>query len=227
LKETFLKIATDLWIATSRMRYYGLQIGTRMSIIRLSNGGLWLHSPVALSQELLVRLQELGEIRWVVAPNRFHHLFVSDYIKSFPQAKFYGAPGLSEKRPDLKFNGELGETAEPDWAGQIDQKLIQGFRFFSEVIFFHRASRSLILTDLITHFTEGSAFSIRLLAKCLGFYNRPAFLFAFKKRIARRPELRASLQALLEWDFVRILPAHGEILSVGAKEAFEKLLGQA
>jgi hypothetical protein len=222
MKDAFLELAPDLWTVTGPLRFYGMQIGTRMTVVRLSGGGLWLHSPVALSPELLGRLQERGEVRWVVAPNRLHHLFVGNYLKTFPLAKFYAAPGLSEKRPDLKFTAVLSSQAEADWSGLIDQQLIEGFRFFNEVVFFHRASRTLILTDLITYFTKKSSPGIKLLGLCMGFYNRPAFLPHFKKRIARRPELRASLRSLLEWDFTRVVLAHGDVLSSAA--AFRDLL---
>lgn len=41
-----------------------------------------------------------------------------------------------------------------DWDGEIDQVLVQGTRIMREVAMFHRASRTLILVDLIENFTD-------------------------------------------------------------------------
>src|SRR5262249_18739363 len=81
---------------------------------------LFLHSPVKLDSELKRALNALGPVGAVVAPNRAHHLFVRDYIESYPQARSYGAPGLPEKRPDLRLDATLGDEAPREWQGVID-----------------------------------------------------------------------------------------------------------
>jgi len=97
---------------------------TRMTVIRLPEGGLFLHSPLRLDDSLRSELDALGPVRAVVASNRFHHLFVGDYRVPYdPKARFYGALGLQTKRRDLAFFGMLGDEPMPEWRGAIEQRL--------------------------------------------------------------------------------------------------------
>ena len=82
-------------------RFLGLELGTRMTVIQTQQG-LWLHSPIAMDPS---ELSDLGELRWVMAPNLFHHLYVGPWIDQGLDA--FAAPGLDAKRPDLRFAGIL------------------------------------------------------------------------------------------------------------------------
>ncbi len=97
----------DLWVAEQPLRFGLLQLGTRMTVIRLSDASLLLHSPIALTESLRMEIEELGSVRYVIAPNRFHHLFASDWTVRYPRSRLYVAPGLHDKRPDLTITGVL------------------------------------------------------------------------------------------------------------------------
>src|SRR5581483_6426374 len=99
----------------------GFRYPTRMALIRLSSGGLFVWSPIALSPELKRAVDELGPVSCLVSPNRLHHLFLADWKTAYPQARLYAPPGLRRKRTDLAFDAELGPTPEPEWARDIDQ----------------------------------------------------------------------------------------------------------
>ena len=107
------ELAQDLWIAERSQRFYGLEVGTRMSVIRLADGSLLLHSPVALEAALRAELDRLGPVRWAVAPNRVHHLYAGEVARHYPESKLWVGPGLERKRPDLLFEGVLGDEAPP------------------------------------------------------------------------------------------------------------------
>src|SRR3954463_6820345 len=113
------ELAANLWVYDQPLRFYGIAVGTRMTIVRLDDGALWLHSPVRPTPELRAAADALGPVRWLIAPNRWHHLYVGDWQAAYPAAQIYGAPGLAKKRPDLTMAGVLDETAPPGWAGQI------------------------------------------------------------------------------------------------------------
>lgn len=54
----------------------------------------------------MLRLTEwLSCLRYVVAGDFVHHLFVGEYAKAYPDAKVIGVEGLGEKRKDVKFVG--------------------------------------------------------------------------------------------------------------------------
>jgi histidinol-phosphate aminotransferase len=123
-------------------------IGARMTVVRLADGGLFLHSPVRLDDETKRALDDLGPVRAIVAPSKVHHLFAGEYARAYPAARLYGAPGLAEKRRELRVDAVLGDEAAPEWRDRIDQHLFRGAPVLNEVIFLHAPSRTLVLTDL-------------------------------------------------------------------------------
>ena len=118
-------IADDLWVAEQRLRYLGVGLTTRMTIVRLADGILMVHSPIHLTDELKSAVASTGRVGFIVAPNRFHHLFVSDWQKAYPDAQTFCAPGLDTKRADLKFTAILGDDPPPAWADEIDQAFMR------------------------------------------------------------------------------------------------------
>ncbi|MBI4515865.1 MAG: DUF4336 domain-containing protein [Deltaproteobacteria bacterium] len=213
------ELDNDLWVVERPQRFYGLEVGTRMSVIRLTDGSLLLHSPVALSPELGRELDARGAVRFVVAPNRFHHLYAGEVQRAYPQARLWVAPGLERKRPDLRISGVLGDGAPEQWRGEVDQVFFRGRPFENEVAFFHRASRTLLLCDLAFNFGRSAAPLTRLLMSVLqrrgGFGPSRLDPLLIRDRTAAR----ASLAAILAWDFDRVVVAHGDVLERGGHAA--------
>lgn len=131
----------------------GFHYPTRMAVIRLSDGGLFVWSPVALSDELRAAVDGLGDVRCLIAPNSLHHSFLGEWRRAYPAARLYAAPGLRRRRRDLEFDGDLGDAAAAEWAEEIDQVVVRGNLITTEVVFFHRQSGTAIFTDLIQHFS--------------------------------------------------------------------------
>ncbi len=208
----------DLFVTEQPLRFAGLEIGARMSVVRLRDGGLLLHSPVRLDRALRAELDELGPVRFVVAPNRFHHLFAGEAVAAYPGAELYGAPGLERKRRDLHFHGVLGDGAPPGWAGQLEQCLVRGFPLINEVVFYHPRSRTLLACDLAFHPSPEQPWSTRLLLRLAGVRGfGPTYL---ERLLARdRVAARRSLERILAWDFGRVVVAHGGVLESGGREA--------
>ncbi|MGW8180059.1 MAG: DUF4336 domain-containing protein, partial [bacterium] len=101
--------------------FFGFPYPTRMAVARLSDGNLWIWSPVALTKELASAVEDLGSVRYIVSPNKIHHLFLSEWIARWPEARLHAPPGLIRKKPDLQFHAELGDQPDPGWAAEIDQ----------------------------------------------------------------------------------------------------------
>lgn len=145
-------IGPDIWVADGgTVTFMSLRLGTRMTIIRLADGTLWLHSPVERTPTLATAVSAIGPVSAIVAPNKLHHLFLADWIEAYPEARVYGGPGLAEKRRDLKFDEVLGDAPPSAWADEIDQLVFPAAPAFDEVVFFHRTSGIAILTDLIVN----------------------------------------------------------------------------
>ena len=214
-------LAPDLWCVAAPQRFLGVEIGTRMSVVRLADGSLLLHSPVAISPALRTELATLGEVRHAVAPNRFHHLYLGDVAIAYPEVKLYGAPGLDEKRRDLALE-TLGDEAPAAWAGQLDPVAFTGMPILNEIVFFHRASRTLLLTDLAFHIGDEAATFTRRAWRLTGMYGRlgPTLL---ERLITRdRAAARASLERVLAFDFERVVVTHGSVCETGGKQALRE-----
>ena len=216
------EIGTDIWVQWRRQAFYGLEVGTRMTVIRLADGSLLLHSPVLLDEKLRGELDASGRVRYTVAPNRVHHLHAGDVARAYPEARLWIAPGLERKRPDLQFVAILGDEAPEEWRGQVDQTFFRGRPYENEVVFFHRASRTLILCDLAFNFGPRAALPTRLLMKLLRSYGRFGPSTLDPLLIRDRPAARASLERILAWDFDRVVVAHGDVLESGGREALRK-----
>jgi hypothetical protein len=217
-----IALAADLWIAERPQRFYGLAVGTRMTVIRLAGGRLLLHSPVALDPELRRELDALGRVCFAVAPNRVHHLHAGEVAAAYPEARLWVAPGLERKRPDLVFVDVLGDEAPAEWRGEVDQVFFRGRPYENEVVFCHRASRTLLLCDLAFNFGPRAAAPTRLLMRLLRSYGRfgPSTLDPWL--IRDRAAARQSLERILAWDFDRVVVAHGEVLERGGREALRR-----
>ena len=141
----------DFWIADGPVvQFFAvLPYPTRMAVVRLGDGSLWVWSPIALDDALAAELDAIGPVRELVAPNKLHHLALPEWVARYPEARLHGARGLARKRRDLHFHTELGDTPDPAWAEQIDQAVFRGSLFLDEVFFFHRRSGTALVTDLI------------------------------------------------------------------------------
>ncbi len=146
-----------LWIAEGPtvVAAAGFHYPTRMAVIRLSSGGLFVWSPTALTNAIRADVDALGSVAVIVAPNSLHHGFISEWVAAYPDARSFGAPGLRERRRDLAFDGELADEPPAGWAGDIAQVVVRGNAITTEVVFFHHESRTVIFTDLIQQFAPG------------------------------------------------------------------------
>ena len=216
-------IADDLWVADQPLRYLGVALTTRMTIVRLADGALVVHSPIRLTDELRSAAASAGRVRFIIAPNRFHHLFVPDWQQAYPDAQTFCAPGLDTKRADLKFTAILGDDPPTAWANEMDQAFMRAFPPLNEIVFFHRKTRTLIFTDLLFNIARHDSAYGRFLLRLDGAFRGLAIPRSFRLLLRRRrPECAAFLNRLLSWDFDRVILAHGEIINSGAKPAVER-----
>ncbi len=221
------KLADNIWCVDRPLRFLGFEMGTRMTVVRIADT-LWVHSPVELDDALKQELDALGSVRWVVAPNRYHHLYVPSFARAYPEADMFCCPGLQKKRPDIEFKGELSGALD-EWASDFDCTLVGGAPIFNELLFCHRASRTLIATDIFINMGRSEEHApTRWLLKIDGAYDKLAAPRTFKYLFTRdRTKLKASVDVMLNWNFDRAIMAHGSVVDSGAKptvsEAFRWL----
>jgi hypothetical protein len=205
-----------VWVAEGPVvPFFGFPYPTRMVLVRLSHGGLFVWSPVALSVPLKREVDALGPVRHLVSPNALHHLFLGEWQSAYPEARLYAPPGLRKKRKDLAFDAELGDSPEPEWATDIDQVLMLGSVAMTEVVFFHRASATAMFADLIENFPHDWFKGWRgFVARLDGIVApSPGAPREWRASFVNRRAARAALDRILAWPIERVLIAHGEPVS--------------
>lgn len=203
--------AEGLWIAHGPIvEVAGFRYPTRMIVIRLANGGLLICSPVAMTDSLRREVDDLGEVRWLVAPNSLHHLFLKDWQAAYPAAKTFAPPGLRKKRPDIRFDDDLTDSVPSEWAEDLDQVIVRGSLITSEVVFFHRPSRTVVFTDLIQHFPPGWFSGWRGLVARLDRMTGalPEVPQKFRNTFVNRPAARRAIRRIMDWPCDKVVMAH-------------------
>ena len=185
---------------------------TRMTVVRLGDGTLWLHSPVAYSDALARALSGLGEVGVLVAPNSYHHAHIEHWAAAVPGAVVHAAPDPLARLGRVGEWLPLGAAPPANWDGALDQVLVDLGRY-TEVVFFHRASRTLVVTDLMQNFEADRVRGpvTRLLLRAAG-VTGPNGRASAEIRLAalgRRRELRDAVRRMLDWEPTGIILSHG------------------
>jgi len=205
-------IADDLWQLGGDQRLPGgARFPLRMTIVRLPDRQLILHSPVPIDDAAADAIAALGDVAHVIAPNRYHHLYLEPALRRFPRAAAWLAPGLAAKHPSITPAGELGDVAPAAWRDHVDQIHVGGAPKVSETVFLHRASRTLLATDLAFHVTKPANLRTRIVLRLVGVSGRLACSRAWKFLVKDRAAATASIARLEAWAPLRYVPAHGEI----------------
>ena len=206
--------------------FYGFPYPTRMVVVRLSDGDVWVWSPVALTDELASSVEAIGPVCHIVSPNKIHHLFLKEWAERWPDALLYAPPGLARRKPEVHFHAELRDEPEPAWIADIDQVIFRGSLAMEEVVFFHRASRTAIICDLIQRHEQekmsgwkGKLMQLDGLVGAQGSTPRE-----WRASFLRRGPARDARQKVLDWSPSRLLIAHGECAQAGATEIIRKSL---
>jgi hypothetical protein len=225
-------VATDVWVVDSGpLHVLGMRLPVRMTVVRLAGRDLWLHSPTGYSDGLRQELERAGRIRHLVAPDIAHWSFLQDWQRACPDAVTWAAPGLRDRaqvrKAGIRLDRDLAEAAPPEWAGEIEQVVVRG-KGFSEVDFFHSATRTLVLTDLVQNFEPDK---LTLLARTAARVNgvlapaggTPLYLRWILR--ANRQQAKQSAQRLVGWNPERVLFSHGRWFDRDGAERLRRSLG--
>jgi hypothetical protein len=211
------QVAPGVVVVERPQRFLGLEVGARMTVLQLADG-LLVHSPVGVDP---ASLAPLGDLRWVLAPNLLHHLYVAPFLAA--GAEGWGAPGLAAKRPDLALT-ELAPGVAAPFGDEVEVRPLTCFPFSNEVALLHRPSRTLVLTDLVFHFAPTAPALTRGAMWLAGAY--PGCRASLLEQVLMRREVaREEIGGLLAMDFDRLIMAHGEVIEADAKAALRGAYG--
>ena len=214
------KFAESIWIIDGPpVRAVVVPLPTRMVIVQLSDGSLWVNSPVSVSVQMLDRITALGPVRYLVAPTKLHIWRLEEWHALFPEAELWLPPHNPKKSKGLPFSGILDGTQPRTWMGDLDQLVFNGNLFLQEVFFLHKPSHTLMVADFVMNLPIktgkpmlNAVWKIEGVAYPNGGVPLEARLSFTDRKLARQ-----CLEKLFSWDFDKLIIAHGVCLEKDAK----------
>jgi hypothetical protein len=208
-----------------------LPFTTRMTVVRLANGDLFLHSPIKFDQRLAEEMRRLGTVRHLVSPNQFHYAHIGGWARAFPGTISWASPGARERararQVAIDFTRNLNTEAPDEWRDEIDQTLFPG-GYFKEFIFFHKASRTLILADTIINLElDKISEPWRTATKLAGMYHpRGNIFFGMRAPLLfQRQKAKEAIRRIYSWQPRRIVLSHGRCFDDDASEVIRRIFG--
>jgi hypothetical protein len=214
----------DIWTAEGpAVSFYGFDYPTRMAVIRLDDGSLFVWSPIALDAALQTEINALGPVDYLVSPNKLHYLYLPQWKRAWPAARLYAPPGLAAKRHNIAFDAAADDAAP--WANQIEPLCFAGSFAMDEIVFFHHASRTALFADLIQNFPLGwftgwRGWVARLDGIMTPDYGAPR---EWRASFLNRRAARRALARITAWHPERVIIAHGMM----AREDGEEFIRRA
>ena len=177
-KMTLLKeiVPETIWTLDQKFGILNVQVPIRMVVVKLKSGGLFVYNPVAATPECVDMLKKLikkhGPLKHIVVGSVAleHKAYAGVLAQKFPQAEVWLAPGqysFPVNLPNLflgfpssrtKTIPERTEDAPEDWRENFDFLTLGPFKSrdgaFSETVFRHKESKTLIVTDTVLEVTE-------------------------------------------------------------------------
>ncbi len=229
-------LGPDIGIVDGPLEYFTtagvrlpLPFSTRMTVVRLKNGDLFLHSPIAFEITLAGRLQSMGRIRHLVSPNQFHYANIGEWSRAFPDAVTWASPGARARARargiGVQFQRGLGAQAPDEWRDAIEQTVVPG-GIFGETVFFHKLSKTVILADTILNLEldklrQPWRFAAWLTGMCQLFFGMRLPL------LLQRRKTRAVVEKMLSWRPECIILSHGRCFEANAGMVLRRIFAWA
>lgn len=212
--------ANNVWIVEGPpIRFMGIPISTRMILLKLHDGSLWVNSPVSVSSAVLDQIMALGPVRYLVAPTKLHVWRLEEWHTLFPDAELWMPSQIPNEFKHLPVTGILEDIPPQVWADDLDQLVFKGNSFIEEIHFLHKDSQTVILGDFIqNHLPTKNNPLVNFLFKLTGVaYPHGGVALDIRLSFTHRELARRSLEKLLSWDFDKLILAHGVCIEKNAK----------
>lgn len=209
-------VCDGVWVDCGPVSFLGLRLTATMTVLRVGDGSLLVHSPLPLTAARRAAVSELGQVTHLYAPNTFHHQWLGEWIGAFPEALTHAPAELATKCPDLRID-RFHDQVDAQAIDGVDEVPVRGFRL-RETALVHRASGTAVVADLVHNIGRPEHTWTRLYTKTMGFYDQVAL-----SRMLRwtgfddRGAARASVDALLDRAFDTLIVGHGTPIAGDAR----------
>ncbi|MEJ6397057.1 DUF4336 domain-containing protein [Yoonia sp. 208BN28-4] len=220
----------DIWVSDGpKVRgAAGFCFPTRMVVVRLPDtGGLWVWSPVALTPDLQTQIDALGSVAHLIAPNHLHYTFLANWARAYPCAVVHAAPRLTDDTAGTPIHYVLSDRADAAWADVIDQRVVHGNKITTEVVFFHKPSAAVLVTDLIQHMPRDMFSGWRAIVARLDLMTAsvPSVPRKFRLATTDKQAARAAVAQILAWPAEKVIMAHGAPVTSGGQQMLQRAFG--
>ena len=205
----------DIWTMAFPLRFLGMQLGRRVSVMRLPGNRLVLHSTAPFSAEQVHEIHSLARLEFILEGTTLHDTYSREGQKAFPASTYLVPEGF----PKAAMKNRAGSIREIEdlTQGEIQVVRLEGMRMFNEYACFHRSSRTLIVCDLLFNLVHATGWTRWCMKRLMGVKQWPAVDRPVRWAVRDRNAFQHSLQVMLSWDFERVVVAHGAIIERGGK----------
>lgn len=205
-------VAGRIWASERQVKFSGVRLRARTSVIRLDDGALMVLSPTPPSDAWAKQVAELGTVRWLVVPNCFHHLGTPAAAAAYTDAKIVAPKSAAARNPDLRIDVDIHESTFTDAVPEFTAIRLEGVPFLDETLLYHRPTETLFGADVVLRADENDHWTWRFSARIVGCYKRVRVPHDVKKTITDKDAALRSLQALQTLSIKRLVIAHGIVI---------------
>ncbi|KAG1868459.1 hypothetical protein F4604DRAFT_1775651 [Suillus subluteus] len=223
------EVAKDVWIFSRPFARLGIfPMGGRSTAIKLQQGGVWVLASTPLTQDTRNKIDELGEVKYIIGADAVHHLFLGEFKRAYPNAKLIGVEGAIGNMSDksLRFDGLWGRDPPGTNYGfedEIKHCYFSGFRN-EDVAFLHTPSKSLIEADLLLNLPANEQYS-KSSSSVYGTIKPDSWFHRaiIKSTTTNAEAMRRDATTVANWDFDRIIPCHGDVIETDGNRMWRAL----
>jgi Domain of unknown function (DUF4336) len=199
-----------IWIAERKLWFSGVRLRSRMTVVRVADGRLWVHSAGEPTPELCAELDRLGQVSWVVVPNRFHHIHAAAMKARYRDAQVIGPASATARNQRVAVDVALDDERLPALVPELSPVALRGVPFLDETLFFHARTRTLIGADLMMCGCPADHWTWRWTSRVLGQFQRYKAPPDVRWKTRGGPDVCRALDDIARLPLERILVAHSD-----------------
>ncbi len=203
-------VPDTIWVSERPVWFSGVRLRSRTTVVRLSGDALWVHSPCPPRDDVCAALDALGEVRWIVVPNRYHHLEAPATAARYPNAVIVGPASAQSRNPEVSLAMGADDPAYVRSTRELTPIQLGGVPFLDETVFFHAASGSLIAADLLISACARDHWTWRMAARIWGRYEKAKTPPDVRMKTRASAAAADSIARMRALPIERILVAHAD-----------------
>jgi hypothetical protein len=195
----------------------------RMTLVRLSDGGMLIWSAIALAEPEMTRIEAMGPLRFLVVPNAGHRLDAHIFKDRYPDLKVIAPKGSAQAVGEA-----VAVDATDDILGdpQVSFVTVDGTAQAEAALIVRRASGTTLITnDIIGHVTHPHGLGARVMAHLFDYgVHEPSVPRTVRRYIKEPKALAAQMRQWAELPgLTRIIVSHVDPITEAPGQVLRRL----